>query len=77
MLAGIVQTVTSQEHGLDDDVPLEHLQIFDYILHVVVRLLRAVQLLDVIHIHGIQFQDVVIHEHQRLSLPPYIYRWRC
>ena len=25
MLAGIVQTVTSQEHGLDDDVPLKHL----------------------------------------------------
>ena len=48
------------EHGLDDEMAVEGFQLFDDLLHVVCTR-RTVDPTDIIGIHSVEFQDVVVN----------------
>ena len=67
LFAGIVDALAlilaTHEHGLNDDVAIEGLHAVDDGLNVVVAV-GTVYLIDVLRIDGIEFQDIVVNQHE-------------
>lgn len=64
--------IAFHEHSLDNDVPVEKLHVLNHLLHIIARLGGAVNGQDVIGVHRVELQDVVVHFHQstpRLLMP--------
>ena len=69
VINGFALTFTAHEHRLDDHVTMEGLEAVDDLIDIV-GAVRVIYLINISGIDGVEFQDVVIHLHERV-----VYLW--
>ena len=65
MRGGVVEVWTAEEHGLDDDVTVEGLQMLDDGIDIV-GTSGTVDTADELWVDGVELLDVVVYQHQRV-----------
>ena len=69
VINGFALTFTAHEHRLDDHVTMEGLEAVDDLIDII-GAVRVIYLINISGIDGVEFQDVVIHLHERV-----VYLW--